>query len=111
MSDSTKPSENSLAESPVSDLFENGRRPSESEKQWAEKTLSPSLEKFPEKAIGAPTGTNLDEHGDARFTTISRMPIRRLYTQADLPTDWNYGQYLNYPGQPPYTRAIHATGY
>ena len=46
-----------------------------------------------------------------RFTTISGLPIRRLYTQADLPEDWSYDKYLNYPGQPPYTRGIHATGY
>ena len=43
--------------------------------------------------------------------TISNAPIRRLYTQADLPADWNYDQYLGYPGQPPFTRGIHATGY
>ena len=54
---------------------------------------------------------NLDEHGHARYTTISGMPIRRLYTPADLPADWNYDQYLNYPGQPPFTRGIHASGY
>src|ERR1035438_8139839 len=96
MSDSTKPSGKALADSPVTDLFESGRRPSEPEKQWAENTLAPSLEKSPEKPIGAPTGTNLDEHGNARFTTISGMPIRRLYTQADLPADWNYDQHLNY---------------
>ncbi len=100
-----------VAESPVADLLENGRHPSESEKQWAEKTLAPSLEKGPEKPIGEPTGVNLDEHGNARFTTISGMPIRRLYTPADLPDDWNYDQYLNYPGQPPYTRGIHSSGY
>src|SRR5271157_4307224 len=90
MSDSTKPSAKSLAESPVTDLFENGRHPSESEQQWAEKTLAPSLEKSPEKPIGAATGVNLDEHGNARFTTISGMPIRRLYTPADLPADYKY---------------------
>ena len=101
----------SVAESPVSDLPENGRHPSGSEKQWAEKTLAPTLEKAPEKPIGAPTGVNLDEHGHARYTTISGMPIRRLYTPADLPEDWSYDQYLNYPGQPPYTRGIHASGY
>src|ERR1039458_4972276 len=111
MSDSTKPSGKSLADTPVTDLFADGRRPSESEQQWAETALAPSLDKSPEKPIGAPTGTNLDQHGDARFTTISGMPIRRLYTAADLPADWNYDQYLNYPGQPPYTRGIHATGY
>ena len=97
-------------DSPVSDLTEN-RRPSETEKRWAEKTLLPTLEKAPEKPIGAATGVNVDEHGRARFTTISGIPVRRLYTPADLPEDWNYGQYLGYPGEPPFTRGIHSTGY
>jgi methylmalonyl-CoA mutase N-terminal domain/subunit len=99
-------------ESPIADVFE-GRHPSAGEKQWAEKTLQPALEKAPERPIGAATGTNLDEDGNARFTTISGVPIRRLYTQADLPADWdqNTDKYLNYPGQAPYTRGIHATGY
>src|SRR6267154_2369726 len=100
----------STAESPIEDVFEN-RHPSESEKKWAEKTLAPALEKQPEKPIGAPTGVNVDEHGHARFSTISNYPIRRLYTQADLPGDWSYEKYLNYPGQAPYTRGIHASGY
>ena len=99
-----------VAENPVADVFEK-RHPSDAEKNWAEKTLAPALEKSPERPIGSPTGVNLDEHGRARFTTISGLPIRRLYTQADLPADWNEEQYLNYPGQPPYTRGIHATGF
>ncbi len=99
-----------VAENLISDVFEE-RNPSDSEKQWAEKTLAPTLEKSPERPIGAPTGVNIDELNNARFTTISGVPIRRLYTQADLPADWNYEQYLGYPGQPPYTRGIHATGY
>src|SRR5271170_6875161 len=107
----SKTSGKSVSESPATDVFESGRHPSESEQQWAEKTLAPTLEKNPEKPIGTPTGVNIDEHGDARFTTISDVPVRRLYTQADLPKDWNYNQYLAYPGQPPYTRGIHATGY
>jgi len=111
MPDSSKPTGKSVAESPVAELRENGRHPSASEQQWAEHTLAPTLEKSAEKAIGASTGVNLDEHGNARFTTISGIPIRRLYTQADLPADWSYDQYLNYPGQPPYTRGIHASGY
>ena len=100
----------SVAASPVEDVFE-GRHPSDSEKQWAGKTLAPALEKSPERPIGAASGVNLDENGNARFTTISGHPVRRLYTQADLPTDWSYEKYLNYPGQPPYTRGIHASGY
>ncbi|HVZ15508.1 MAG TPA: methylmalonyl-CoA mutase family protein, partial [Terriglobales bacterium] len=94
----------------LSDLTEN-RHPSASEREWAERTLAPTLEKTPEKPIGQPTGTNLDEHANARYSTISNVPIRRLYTEADLPEDWNYDKYLGYPGQPPYTRGIHASGY
>ncbi len=99
-----------FAESPIADVFE-GRHPSEAEKNWAEKTLAPTLEKAPEKPIGAASGVNLDEHGHARFTTISGVPIRRLYTPADLPEDWSEEKYLGYPGQAPYTRGIHASGY
>ncbi|HLJ88744.1 MAG TPA: methylmalonyl-CoA mutase family protein [Candidatus Angelobacter sp.] len=99
-----------LAENPIAEVFEN-RHPSESEKRWAETTLAKTLEKAPEKAIGESSGVNVDEHGNARFTTVSAVPIRRLYTQADLPEDWSYDKYLGYPGQAPYTRGIHATGY
>ena len=49
--------------------------------------------------------------GAARFTTISGTPVRRLYTEADLPEDWSEEKYLGYPGEAPYTRGIHATGY
>jgi len=99
-----------VAEGPIADVFEN-RHPSTAEKDWAEKTLAPTIEKAPERPIGAPTGVNIDEQDRARFTTISGVPIRRLYTQADLPADWSKEKYLGYPGQPPYTRGIHATGY
>ena len=39
------------------------------------------------------------------------MPVRRLYTRGDLPEDWGYNQYLGSPGEPPFTRGIHASGY
>src|SRR6266852_6144040 len=97
-----------VADSPISDVFD-GRHPAESEKQWAEKTLAPTLDKAPEKPIGAPTGVNLDEQGHARFTTISGVDIRRLYTEADLPEAWSTEKYLGHPGQPPFTRGIHAS--
>jgi len=106
----TKPTQSQVAESPGADIYE-GRHLSDSEKIWAEKALNPTLNKAPEKPIGAASGVNLDEHGHARFTTISGVPIRRLYTQADLPKDWGYEKHLGYPGQPPYTRGIHASGY
>src|ERR1700749_496567 len=105
-----KKAQSGIAENPIAEVFE-GRHPADSEKKWAETTLAKTLEKAPEKPVGAASGVNLDESGQARFTTISGVPIRRLYTEADLPADWNYEQYLGYPGQPPYTRAIHASGY
>ena len=105
-----KPRKPQVAEHPVADVF-GDRRPSDAEKNWAEKTLAPTLERAPERAIGAPTGVNLDEHGHARFTTISGAPIRRLYTQTDLPADWREETHLGYPGRAPFTRGIHATGY
>src|SRR5262245_34336856 len=105
-----KKNQSGIAESPIADVFE-GRHPADSEKRWAETTLAKTLEKAPEKPIGAASGVNLDESGHARFTTISGLPIRRLYTQADLPEDWTYEKYLGYPGQAPYTRGIHSSGY
>jgi methylmalonyl-CoA mutase N-terminal domain/subunit len=105
-----KQMEKPVEDSPVREVYE-GRHPSESEKKWAETLLARTLEKAPEKPIGAPTGVNRDENGRARYTTISGHPVRRLYTEADLPPDWKYDDYLGYPGQPPYTRGIHATGY
>ena len=98
------------SDSPISDITGN-RRPSDSEKRWAENTLLPALEKSPEKPVGRATGVNLDDEGRARFSTVSGTPVRRLYTPADLPPDWDYEKYLGYPGQPPFTRGIHASGY
>jgi len=72
------------------------RKPGAAEKAWEEKTLGPTLEKSPERA--------------AKFTTVSSYPIRRLYTPADL-TDWDEERDLGLPGEPPYTRGIHATMY
>ncbi len=70
------------------------RHPSQREQEWEEKTLQPTLAKSPERL--------------AEFTTISGHPIRRLYTRADL-ADWDADRDLGLPGEPPYTRGIHAT--
>jgi methylmalonyl-CoA mutase N-terminal domain/subunit len=88
-------------------------RVSEARKRWEEQTLKPALSKAPERPIGAASGINLDEIGNARFTTISGAPIECLYTEDDLPEDWASQQdkYLGDPGRPPYTRGIHASGY
>jgi methylmalonyl-CoA mutase, N-terminal domain len=83
------------------------REPSAGERDWTRSVLEPALAKAPERPIGARSGINLDPEGNARFTTISGTPIERLYTEADLPTDFT----LPMPGEPPYTRGIHPTGY
>ncbi len=70
------------------------RKPSRRELDWEEKTLQPTLAKSPERL--------------PEFTTISSYPIRRLYTSADL-SGWDPERDLGLPGEPPYTRGIHAT--
>jgi methylmalonyl-CoA mutase N-terminal domain/subunit len=83
------------------------RHPYAEERNWTDRVLEPALAKAPERPIGARSGINVDAEGNARFTTISGLPIARLYTDADLPPDFT----LPMPGQPPYTRGIHPTGY
>src|SRR6202451_2795069 len=101
-----------LRDSLLSDLTTE-RHPSPDEIRWAEKTLEPALKKSPEHAIGAPMGVNRDAAGAAGITTNSGVSVRGLYTDADLPEDWEQSQaeYLSVPGEPPYTRGIHASGY
>ncbi|HTZ34230.1 MAG TPA: methylmalonyl-CoA mutase family protein [Methylomirabilota bacterium] len=45
-----------------------------------------------------------------RFTTLSGLPLERLYTQESL-EDWNAESELGYPGEFPYTRGIYPTMY
>ena len=69
----------------------------ETEKQrWERETLEPTLKKSPERAQS--------------FTTISGRPIERLYTSEDL-DGLDYKRDLANPGEFPYTRGIHPTGY
>jgi len=42
------------------------------------------------------------------FSTMSGVPIKRLYTPLDL-ADMDYEQSLGFPGEYPFTRGIHAT--
>jgi methylmalonyl-CoA mutase N-terminal domain/subunit len=48
---------------------------------------------------------------NADFTTLSGVPVNRLYTPADLPPGFDASKEIGEPGQPPYVRGIHATGY
>ncbi len=72
------------------------RQPSPGERRWEEQILKPSLEKSPER--------------QEVFTTLSGVPINRLYTPADLP-EFDYSHDLGDPGEYPYTRGIHTTMY
>ena len=68
----------------------------ELEQKWEETTLAASLGKMPES--------------EAEFTTVSLKPIKRLYTPNDL-ADIDFQRDIGFPGDPPYTRGIHPTGY
>ena len=45
-----------------------------------------------------------------RFTTLSGLPLERLYTGESLP-GWNARESLGFPGEFPYTRGIYPTMY
>jgi methylmalonyl-CoA mutase, N-terminal domain len=60
----------------------------------------------PDKSKAAPEPSKRS----ATFTTISGRPIERLYTAEDT-RDLDYTRDINDPGQFPYTRGIHPTGY
>ena len=46
------------------------------------------------------------------FQTVSSRPIERLYDESDLAArDVDSARDIGLPGEPPYTRGIHATGY
>src|SRR5919199_6832670 len=61
-------------------------------KRW-EGTVASSMAKLPERV------------GEDQFTTISGMPIERIYTPADLP-GFDYMSDLGFPGEYPYTRGV-----
>jgi methylmalonyl-CoA mutase N-terminal domain/subunit len=66
--------------------------------RWERETLQPALQKAPEN------------ERNAGFTTISSLPIKRLYTPLDL-ADTDPVNDIGFPSQYPFTRGIHATGY
>jgi methylmalonyl-CoA mutase, N-terminal domain len=62
-------------------------------KRWEEETLKPALERMPERK--------------EKFMGVSLEPVKRLYTEADLENVDEIG----FPGEYPYRRGIHPTGY
>ncbi|HEX9924041.1 MAG TPA: methylmalonyl-CoA mutase family protein [Anaerolineae bacterium] len=68
----------------------------QSKKEWEETTLKESLDRIPER--------------QADFITTSSTPVERVY----IPKIRDHDEYMariNLPGQYPYTRGVHATGY
>ncbi|MDT4953027.1 MAG: methylmalonyl-CoA mutase, N-terminal domain [Acidobacteriota bacterium] len=64
--------------------------------RWERDTLAPVLNKRPERK--------------KRFETISLEEVNRLYTPADT-ADIDFEHDISFPGEFPYTRGIHPTGY
>jgi methylmalonyl-CoA mutase N-terminal domain/subunit len=64
--------------------------------RWERETLVPALQKIPE--------------AKKRFESVSLEEVRRLYTPADL-LDTEFERDISFPGEFPFTRGIHPTGY
>lgn len=63
---------------------------------WEQGTLAKVTARFPERK--------------AEFTTLSGMPVERLYTPLDT-AELDYERDLGFPGQYPYTRGVQPTMY
>jgi methylmalonyl-CoA mutase N-terminal domain/subunit len=70
--------------------------PATGKQRWEREVLEPSLDKSPERP--------------GPFTTISGRSIERLYAAEDL-AGIDYEKQIGHPGQFPYVRGIHPTGY
>jgi methylmalonyl-CoA mutase N-terminal domain/subunit len=64
--------------------------------RWERETLDPTLKKNPETK--------------QRFESVSLEEVNRLYTPADI-AEVNFAEDISFPGEFPYTRGIHPTGY
>jgi len=64
--------------------------------RWSAETLEPALRKHPE--------------AKERFETVSLDEVERLYTPADIAQE-DFTRDISFPGEFPYTRGIHPTGY
>jgi methylmalonyl-CoA mutase N-terminal domain/subunit len=68
----------------------------EAKKRWEDTTLKESVNRIPERP--------------GPFSTVSMRPVDRLYTPAELP-DFEIDRDLGFPGEAPFARGIHPTGY
>jgi methylmalonyl-CoA mutase N-terminal domain/subunit len=74
----------------------NGNETTEQQKRWEQETLEPTLRKLPERNVP--------------FTTVSGVPIKRLYTPLDV-QNIDFETEIGWPGEYPYTRGIHPSLY
>jgi methylmalonyl-CoA mutase N-terminal domain/subunit len=65
-------------------------------KEWENRVLRPAIERRPERATS--------------FTTVSSLPIERLYSMEDL-EGGDLSERLGFPGEQPFTRGIYPTMY
>jgi methylmalonyl-CoA mutase N-terminal domain/subunit len=79
-------------------LTQEQQKAASERRRWEEKTVAGSLTKLPER------------YAPEEYTTISGVPIQRVYTPADLP-GFDYMEDLGLPGEYPYTRGVHPTMY
>ncbi len=77
-------------------MFDKKDQLKQAHQQWEQQTLFPALQRNPER--------------DMAFMTTSSKPINRLYDPLDL-ADSDYLRDIGHPGEYPYTRGIHPTGY
>src|SRR6266705_1867841 len=64
--------------------------------RWETATLAPALQKAPE--------------AKKRFESVSLEEVNRLYTPADI-SETDSSRDISFPGEYPYTRGVHPTGY
>ena len=74
----------------------DSQRPLQGRARWERETLGPHQAKHPERPV--------------EFTTVSSLPIRRLYGPEDLAGN-DFGRDIGWPGEYPYTRGVQPTMY
>jgi methylmalonyl-CoA mutase, N-terminal domain len=80
----------------MAEIKDVGSPADEAVERWEKETLEPVLNRHPERR--------------SKFETVSLEPVNRLYTPADI-SNLDFDRDISFPGEFPYTRGIHPTGY
>ena len=78
-------------------MKDDDRKGSRTLGEWENRTLKPFTDRTGER--------------DVDFSTVSSLPIDRLYTPEDLGPDWNFDEKVGFPGEYPYTRGVYPSMY